>query len=332
MKNLGRVSHDRDITTVEYLDYRLRDYLPKSDMTIPIDNIATIDMLPVEKDFVKKIDFPDDLVHEADLEPYALTVDLDKHLQDLENPHAITKEHVDLGNVDNTSDSEKPISQETQNALDNKLDKGSETTVYSLSLSDAVIRRVSDSGNLNPSSITIKSKRNKGISIDESALGYFLIYEISKGAMSVDEFTKLAAEGWVDDNGTYVLSNVELPHVLRYRSESAEDEVAYKISGNNIDAIRVEWYEYEDVSRPRAEELIYIIQEDFVKPQELSNHITNPDIHITKEERDRWESKPSNLDTITNQQTNTQVKLWIGTETEYEAIGTKDMDTLYLKI
>ena len=37
--------------------------------------------------------------------------------------NGITKSMVGLGNVDNTSDANKPISSETQNALDTKADK-----------------------------------------------------------------------------------------------------------------------------------------------------------------------------------------------------------------
>lgn len=44
-------------------------------------------------------------------------------LDDGTNPHGTTKADVGLGNVDNTSDIDKPISTATQNALDLKLDK-----------------------------------------------------------------------------------------------------------------------------------------------------------------------------------------------------------------
>lgn len=40
------------------------------------------------------------------------------HITDTDNPHAVTKEQIGLGNVDNTSDLEKPISDATQAALD----------------------------------------------------------------------------------------------------------------------------------------------------------------------------------------------------------------------
>lgn len=46
-----------------------------------------------------------------------------QHTSDTSNPHGVTKAQVGLGNVDNTSDVNKPISTATQNALDSKVDK-----------------------------------------------------------------------------------------------------------------------------------------------------------------------------------------------------------------
>lgn len=45
---------------------------------------------------------------------------IDNHIADTNNPHSVTKAQVGLGNVDNTSDADKPISTATQNALDLK--------------------------------------------------------------------------------------------------------------------------------------------------------------------------------------------------------------------
>lgn len=47
---------------------------------------------------------------------------LDDHIKDYNNPHKVTKAQVGLGNVDNTSDKSKPISDATQTALDGKID------------------------------------------------------------------------------------------------------------------------------------------------------------------------------------------------------------------
>lgn len=58
------------------------------------------------------------------LEDFKETTDLlHDHLVDYTNPHQVTKDQVGLGNVDNTSDEDKPISTATQEALNNLNDK-----------------------------------------------------------------------------------------------------------------------------------------------------------------------------------------------------------------
>lgn len=52
-----------------------------------------------------------------------VTNNIESHKQDLQNPHQVTKAQIGLGNVDNTSDLNKPISIIQQEALDLKLDK-----------------------------------------------------------------------------------------------------------------------------------------------------------------------------------------------------------------
>jgi len=58
--------------------------------------------------------------------------DLLDHIADTDNPHAVTKAQVGLGNCDNTSDANKPISTATQTALDGKSDVGHTHTFASL--------------------------------------------------------------------------------------------------------------------------------------------------------------------------------------------------------
>ena len=55
------------------------------------------------------------------------------HIIDQSNPHSVTKAQVGLSNVDNTSDANKPISTDTQTALDLKADSSS---VYTIAQSD----------------------------------------------------------------------------------------------------------------------------------------------------------------------------------------------------
>ena len=50
------------------------------------------------------------------------TEDIATHIADVANPHSVTKAQVGLGDTDNTSDANKPVSTATQNALDLKAD------------------------------------------------------------------------------------------------------------------------------------------------------------------------------------------------------------------
>ena len=58
---------------------------------------------------------------------------LDSHVSNVSNPHNVTKNQIGLGNVDNTSDLNKPVSTAQQTALDKKVDK---VTGYGLSKND----------------------------------------------------------------------------------------------------------------------------------------------------------------------------------------------------
>lgn len=56
-----------------------------------------------------------------------LAQNLETHISDKNNPHEVTKAQVGLGNCDNTSDLDKPISTATQTALDGKVNKTGDT-------------------------------------------------------------------------------------------------------------------------------------------------------------------------------------------------------------
>lgn len=60
----------------------------------------------------------DSLKSQAEIDE--LVTKLDTHISNKSNPHSVTKVQVGLGNVDNTSDANKPISTATQNALNSK--------------------------------------------------------------------------------------------------------------------------------------------------------------------------------------------------------------------
>lgn len=58
-----------------------------------------------------------------DLTPYAKTVELTTHTGNKNNPHGVTKAQVGLGNVDNTSDANKPLSTAQKSYIDTEVGK-----------------------------------------------------------------------------------------------------------------------------------------------------------------------------------------------------------------
>lgn len=71
------------------------------------------------KDITNKVD----KVTGSSLVPDTKVTAYDSHLTNKNNPHEVTKGQVGLGNVDNTSDINKPVSTAQQIALDGKVDK-----------------------------------------------------------------------------------------------------------------------------------------------------------------------------------------------------------------
>lgn len=58
-----------------------------------------------------------------------LEAKVDSHIADKQNPHEVTKSQVGLGNVDNTSDADKPVSTAVQTALNAKQDNLTQTQI-----------------------------------------------------------------------------------------------------------------------------------------------------------------------------------------------------------
>lgn len=82
------------------------------------------------------------------------------HVSDTGNPHAVTKAQVGLGNVDNTSDLNKPISTATQTALNGKQIAGSyATNPHSHAISDVTSLQAALDGKLSSSLSVSASSR-----------------------------------------------------------------------------------------------------------------------------------------------------------------------------
>lgn len=92
----------------------------------------------------------------------AVQTNLETHINNKSNPHEVTKDQVGLGNVDNTSDANKPISNATQTALNGK---------FSATDGNALKQRVDNIPELVATDITVDSDNDSvNISLDKASI------------------------------------------------------------------------------------------------------------------------------------------------------------------
>ena len=92
----------------------------------------------------------------------AVQSNLETHINNKSNPHEVTKDQVGLGNVDNTSDANKPISNATQTALNGK---------FSATDGNALKQRVDNIPELVATDITVDSDNDSvNISLDKTSI------------------------------------------------------------------------------------------------------------------------------------------------------------------
>lgn len=92
----------------------------------------------------------------------AVQTNLETHINNKSNPHEVTKDQVGLGNVDNTSDANKPISNATQTALNGK---------FSATDGNALKQRVDNIPELVATDITVDSDNDSvNISLDKTCI------------------------------------------------------------------------------------------------------------------------------------------------------------------
>lgn len=92
----------------------------------------------------------------------AVQTNLETHINNKSNPHKVTKDQVGLGNVDNTSDANKPISNATQTALNGK---------FSATDGNALKQRVDNIPELVATDITVNSDNDSvNISLNKTSI------------------------------------------------------------------------------------------------------------------------------------------------------------------
>ena len=152
--------------------------------------------------------------------PVEIGTTLASHILNTDNPHSVTASQVGLGNVDNTADADKPVSDPQQEALDLKLNIAD----YDGTDSDGNYVATDDSGIID--NLTTSSSV-KALSARQ---GYILAQELSEASGgATDDLTELASrvtslEEEVADLVTYVTTNLDTTINAMYANGSSSTD------------------------------------------------------------------------------------------------------------
>lgn len=190
----------------------------------------------------------------------AVQTNLETHINNKSNPHEVTKDQVGLGNVDNTSDANKPISNATQTALNGKFSatEGNNLKQIVNNMPDYVItegnlRHNSDNISLNLIQQNLKNPDDAGsISlkfnpVTDSTAGIILPSDKSK----IDKIiTNGDGTKYLADNGQYKTvqgGSADIEAIKKYVDDSITNarSVGYMMQLTEIDASGLDentWY------------------------------------------------------------------------------------------
>lgn len=190
----------------------------------------------------------------------AVQTNLETHINNKSNPHEVTKDQVGLGNVDNTSDANKPISNATQNALNDKFSATEGNTLKQivndmpeLVVTGGSLRHNSDSVSLNLIQQNLKNPDDAGSfllkfnSVTDSTAGIILPSDKSK----IDKIiTNGDGTKYLADNGQYKTvqgGSADIEAIKKYVDDSVTSarSIGYMMQLTEIDASGLDentWY------------------------------------------------------------------------------------------
>ena len=189
----------------------------------------------------------------------AVQTNLETHINNKSNPHEVTKDQVGLGNVDNTSDANKPISNATQTALNGKFSatdgnalKQRVDNIPELVATDITVDSDNDSVNISLDKTSIVDGTSSGTTINISSA------TASKAGILVptdkSKIDKIVTNGngtkYLSDNGTYKEvqgGSADIESLKQYVNDSISSarSVGYMMQLTEIDASGLDentWY------------------------------------------------------------------------------------------
>lgn len=190
----------------------------------------------------------------------AVQSNLETHINNKSNPHEVTKAQVGLGNVDNTSDANKPISTATQTALNGKFSAtdGNALKQTIEDMPNLVVTEGSVSHNNNNISLRLRQQDLKdSVNTDSILLTFNPATDSTAGIIlpsDKSKIDKIITNGngtkYLSDNGTYKEvqgGSADIESLKQYVNDSISSarSVGYMMQLTEIDASQLDentWY------------------------------------------------------------------------------------------
>ena len=168
----------------------------------------------------------------------AVQTNLETHINNKSNPHEVTKDQVGLGNVDNTSDANKPISNATQTALNGK---------FSATDGNALKQRVDNIPELVATDITVDSDNDSvNISLDKTSI---VDGTLSGTTININSATASKAGILVPTDKSKIDKIITNGNGTRYLSDNG----TYKeVQGGSADIESLKQYVNDSISSARS--------------------------------------------------------------------------------
>lgn len=190
----------------------------------------------------------------------AVQTNLETHINNKSNPHEVTKDQVGLGNVDNTSDANKPISNATQTALNGKFSAtdGNALKQTIEDMPNLVVTEGSVSHKNNNISLSLRQQDLKDpVNTDSILLTFNPATDSTAGIIlpsDKSKIDKIITNGngtkYLSDNGTYKEvqgGSADIESLKQYVNDSISSarSIGYMMQLTEIDASTLDentWY------------------------------------------------------------------------------------------
>ena len=226
----------------------------------------------------------------------------DNHIANKNNPHSVTKAQVGLGNVDNTSDANKPVSTAQQTALDALKAELSETIVSEskewviVDNSGNVILRVDNSG-LETTDIKAKTSITvNGTDVKVALDSKVNVTDIVNNLTSTDTNKPLSAKqgnvlkDLLSTHGSDTSTHSDIRTTITTHTSNGDIHVTK--------ADKTAWNAKADqtaLTTHTGNTTVHITEAERTKWNknitDLSTHTSNGDIHVTKADKTAWNAK-----------------------------------------